>query len=256
MNLLNSNFDMLYNSLCEKVSSKKFKPEKSDTQALFINESFAYKVEVDPRDSRVYLHRRENSSDSEQDGDWTKVSEWAFDDEIDRKSIKLICDDFAETLNGPGKNNLKRKSKKALPDETADELFFANRMVNIFPELRDEIFIEKQCYSEFRGTQFVKSSILPKITELLEKNKDTRKIEKLSKLLSDLYKSSSLNIKSLITMGILNNITDPEQIGAVQKYIDNNLSSAWSASLKFKDKKVKPDKLKFTTRLLRNSSYK
>ena len=87
-------------------------------------------------------------------------------------------------------------------------------------------------------------------------DKDTRKIEKLSKLLSDLYKSSSLNIKSLITMGILNNITDPEQIGAVQKYIDNNLSSAWSASLKFKDKKVKPDKLKFTTRLLRNSSYK
>lgn len=256
MNLLNSNFNALYDALCERIPDEKFKREKSDTKALFIGETFVYKMEVSPQDGRVYLRRRENSSGNEQEEDWSKVSEWAFDDKTDRKNIKLICDDFGETLNGPGKSTLKRKCKKVLSDEVADELFFANRMVNIFPELRDEISIEKQCYSEFRGTQFVKNSILPKITELLAEGKDTRKTEKLSRLLSDLYKSSSLNIKSLITMGILNNITDSEQIGVVQKYIDNNLASAWSASLKFKDKKVKPDKLKFTTRLLRNSSYK
>lgn len=258
MNLLSNNFDILYNSLCEKVSAKKFKLEKSDTMALFIGEAFTYKMQVDTQNGRIYLQRKETiPSDDLQEENWVQLSEWIFNEETDRKNVNLICDDFAETLNGPAKTVVKKgRSKKNLSDESADGLFFANRMVNVFPELRDEIFVEKQCYSEFRSAQFVKEHILPKILELLAQGKDIKKIERLIKLLNDLYKSSSLNIKCLITIGILNNITDTQQIQLVQKYMDNKFISAYLASSKLKGKKIKPDKLSFTARLMRNASYK
>lgn len=256
MNLLNNNFDIIYKFLHEKVSNKNFRCKKTDNKALFFDNSFIYKVETCPEENRIYLERQDNENDNITE-EWTRVSSWLFNEELDSKSVRLICDDFVDTmLESNISSTRKNKKRKLMSDQSADAIFFSNRMVNIFPELKKEIFIEKECYSEFRCVEFTKSNILPRVLELVSENNDTKRIERLFKLLSDLYKNSSLNIKSLITMGIMNNITDEKHAQIAQKYVDDNLSKAWAASTKFKNKKLKSEKSKLTPRFLMNSLSK
>ena len=100
---------------------------------------------------------RQKNNENEESQDWENVSSWLFEGTENSKYTELICDDFAQTILGiDKKQNANIKNRKHQSGQSSDGIFFANRMVNIFPELRKEIFIEKECYSEFRSTEFIK----------------------------------------------------------------------------------------------------
>ena len=75
-----------------------------------------------------------------------------------------------------------------------------------------------------------------------EKNKS--RIKKFGNLLSDLYHSGTLDTRSVITMGILNGINDKTAEENLKATVSDELVRAWNASLKYKGKNVKPEKLK------------
>ncbi len=72
-------------------------------------------------------------------------------------------------------------------------------------------------------------------------------IKKLGKLLSDLYSNGTKDVRSIITMVVLNRI---ENTAPLQECLSEELKKAWEHSLKYKGKEVKPEKIKKRSSLM------
>ena len=84
--------------------------------------------------------------------------------------------------------------KKKDNDGNVDSLFLANRMVNYFPELKEDIAYEKLHYANFRGITFAKEKILPLFKQYVA-NEGANNLGKLSKSLNDIYNKDTGNRK-------------------------------------------------------------
>ena len=153
----------------------------------------------------------------------------------------MIVNDFTDIILKTPKQGPKHSKKKSSDESNVTGLYFANRMVNIFPEIKDSVLQEKQTYIEFRTVEFTKNVLLPKINALLNSKNNSETIKKFAKLLSSLYQTATLDVRSVITMGILNNIQNPE---ALIPLLSEELQKAHACALKYKGKKVKPEKIK------------
>ena len=119
-----------------------------------------------------------------------------------------------------------------------------NRFANIFPDLKDEIKYERENYSTFRMVTFTEDKLLPRINMFLLQNSSLKQLKKFCNILSDTYASGDLDVKSVITILILNNIKDEKQAENVRKGISDELQRAWNEAIKIKDKNIKPEKPK------------
>ncbi len=234
--LIIENFDNLIKAIRDKLAGKGFEIERySKESCLFCNEKNVYKVELCAEDCKVYLYWKNKEGDIGED--WVRSAAWLFETPVSSNDINMICEDFVDVMDNNKRLAIRPKRKKEYSEKSADALFFANRLANIFPELRKEIFIEKEAYKEFRGSVFVEKNVLPKVLEVLSLENSDKKAERMLKLLSDLYKNSSLNIRSLIMMGIMKQIVKEEHADKVKKYTNEEFCKAWVAAGKFKDKK-------------------
>ena len=140
-------------------------PSEKELTALYTGE-IAYSI-VYYFDKKRVLLRSCSMEDGEPDNTWKTVATWLFDPETDTaRDAENIAEDFAETIRGPKQTAVqKQKKNKKEGENTSDPLFFANRMVTYFPELRDEIAYEKAHYESFRGITFADEKIMPKFVE-------------------------------------------------------------------------------------------
>ncbi|MBQ2671278.1 MAG: hypothetical protein IJG00_00460, partial [Clostridia bacterium] len=89
---------------------------------------------------------------------------------------------------------------------------------------------------------FAKNFILPAIKNYIKTETNKSKLNKLGNTLSELYTTSGLNIRSIITMAILNGLD--EENSTFSEFLSDELKSAWEHAKKYKGKKVKPEKVK------------
>lgn len=202
-------------------------------------------------EKRRILLRSCGMEDGEPDNTWKTIATWLFDPDADTaREAENIGDDFAETIRGPKQVAVqKQKKSKKDGDNTSDPLFFANRMMGYFPELRDEIAYEKAHYESFRGVTFAEEKILPKFKSYIGTlNKNS--MEKFSKSLSELYDAGDLDVKGIITYVLLNAIEDDskfEQLTA--NFTPENRKIAVEVR-KLRGKKIKPEKPKKPNRFI------
>ncbi len=239
--------------ICESVLSnermQKFvNPVKDDNKVILKNNEECYEITYDEDSRQVKLNLVDEDFKNIKN-----LSSWLLDKEsATQKDVNMITKDFVDTMAGKEKSknkSIKRKNKVE-NESNITGLFFANRMVNIFPELKEEIQNEKNSYEEFRSVMFAEKNILPKVQELLKSSGEKALINKLGKLLNDLYKNGTLDVRSIITMVILNNIEEQNSISAMESVLSDELKKAWSAALKYKGKNVKPEKVKTRKSLL------
>lgn len=240
-------FEILCEIISENEKMKKFKGlQKNKNEFSFVNGSQSYEIVYDESKKLILL----NFVCGEK---ITELSSWFFDMEsLTRKDINLIVEDFIETMSGKNKKYTKqsKKSAKSSDESNITGLFFANRMVNIFPDLKLEIQKEKDYYEKFRPASFACENILPKIQEFAENPSEKNKFIKLGKLLSDMYENGTLDVRSIITMGILNSISSERASQNLKEVLTPELNKAWDAALKYKGKKVNPEKSKSKKSLL------
>ena len=140
-------FEILCEIISENEKMKKFKGlQKNKNEFSFVNGSQSYDIAYDESKKLILL----NFVCGEK---ITELSSWFFDMEsLTRKDINLIVEDFIETMCGKNKKYTKqsKKSAKSSDESNITGLFFANRMVNIFPDLKLEIQKEKDCYEKLR----------------------------------------------------------------------------------------------------------
>lgn len=214
-------------------------------EALFLGEGTAYSVVYQKSEKRFVLQTCDVEEDKP-DGKWKYLSMWLYDPETDTPvQAQSIVDDFVETLTGPKQTAVKaRKKRKKDDDNNVDPLFFFNRFVGVFPELKEELNKERALYGDVRAVTFAQNQLLPKINMLVNNPAEKDRIARCCQLLNDQYVSGDMDVRSIITIIILNGIEGEQAVETVRSQMSEDLLKAYKSGLKMKGKKVKPEKKK------------
>ncbi len=220
--------------------------EENGRAVIFTAEDTAYSVLYNKVKKRFEL-RICDVENGKPDGQWKSLSIWLFDPETDSQSeADSIQNDFVETIQGPKRiAALKTKKKRKKDDENnPDPIFFFNRFVGIFPELRDEMAEERAKYGDVRAVTFSRNSLLPRIEALCAQTLKKDAVKRCCDLLNDMYVSGDMDVRSIITIVILNGIDDKAAIENMEPFFSEDLKKGYVAARKIKGKTFKPEKKK------------
>ena len=220
--------------------------DDSNRVVVFTGENIAYSIFFN-KDKKRFELRTCEVDDGEPDGQWKSISIWLFDPENDNLSeAESIVNDFVETIQGPKRlAAVKTKKKRKKDDENnPDPLFFFNRFVGIFPALRDEIVEEKAKYGDVRAVTFTRESLVPEIEALCTQATKQDQVKRCCDLLNDMYIAGDMDVRSIITIVILNGIENQTAIDNMKPLFSDDLKKAYTAGLKLKGKTFKPGKKK------------
>ena len=222
------------------------KAQEDGREVCFLGESTAYSVLYQESSKRFVLQTCDMDGE-EPDGKWKSLSMWLYDPDTDTQAqAQSIVDDFSETLTGPKQKAAAktRKKRKKEDDSNADPVFFFNRFVGLFPELKNELEMERSIYGDIRAVTFARERLLPKINALVNNPAEKDRIARCCQLFNDLYLAGDMDVRSIITIVILNGIKGEEAIQTVRSQMGEDLLKSYKAGLKMKGKKVKPEKKK------------
>lgn len=244
-------FDIIIKMFSEEMAGygytyKSVEAAKNDMVGLFISEQSAYSVQYSA-EKKQFILQICGVDEAEPDNNWRTLSSWMFDENTDtEREAASIANDFIDTAKPARVTMSKQIRKKRNDDEgNADPLFFAKRLVVIFPELKDEIKYECDCYSQFRGVTFTREKILPLIDNLLATGTQGE-IDKLAEIISTQYDNADMDTRSIITIVILDSIRDEKKESKLRKNISEAVIKGWDAAKKIRGKKIKPEKKKST----------
>ena len=171
------------------------------------------------------------------------------------REAESIANDFLDTLGSQTRKRQaveKRKKREKGEERTVDTTFLINRFVTLFPDLKYALQVHKTHYDVLLPVNFVEEAVLPEIRELLQSG-DAARQEKLFELLSQCYKMGDLDVKSIITIVILNTVEGPAAVGA-EEMLSDELLAAWKYARRMKGKNVKPEKVQKLQKLLAEQS--
>ncbi len=225
------------------------KDGESSRYALFTGKDNAYGVFFDAENKRFILRicAVENGVADEK---WTDASIWMFDPETDtERDSESIANDFVESVSGSSRAVAKIKKRVKKDDENnVDPVFFINRMVTLFPDLKEELNEHKFYHPDVLPVYFMREKVAPKIVaawgDRYNGGVDSKLSDKVFSSINDNYKNGDLDTRGIITQVILNSIRDEELEKAVAEKLDESLRKIWLAGRKYRDKPAKPEKPK------------
>ena len=253
-------FELIAGKIAEELGPQGFNlvqsgKVESDKPSIFANETTAYAVIYDRKQKRFEL-RQAAVEDGAIGEEWKSLSLWMFDPENDTmREAESIANDFLDTLGAAARKRVvaeKKKKREKGEDRTVDPTFFVNRMVTLFPDLKYALQVHKTHYGDLLPVHFVEQAVMPEISALLASG-DAARQEKLFEQLSSSYKNGDLDVKSIITMVILNHI-DESAVAKAEELGSEELLRAWKFGRRMKGKKVKPEKVKRMEKLMAENS--
>ena len=242
-------FDLIAGKVEEELTRSGYARQKVTTEnenelvALFTGENMAYSV--------VYILERQQMvlrscpmTDEGPDNQWKVLATWLYDEETSsQKDAESIANDFIEGVSGTiaikRAKQMKQKKKKN-DDGNADPNFLAKRFVTYFPELKDEIREEEDCYYPFRGATFAREHLAPKIAAFVQSAKG-RELEKFASVFDTQYANGDADTRAIITVVLLNSLEDSE-FTKLCDVLNEDTQMAALAARKYKGKEVKPEK--------------
>lgn len=232
--------------MAQGFTRQKVSGGEGEMVSLFTSDTSAYSV-VYFTDKQHMVLRHCAMTEEGPDNDWRTLATWMFDPETDtNKEADSIANDFVDNVSSSTavkRMKVTKKKKKKSDDEgNADPLFLSKRFVNFFPELKEEIKAEEDTYYPFRGVTFTRKAIVPRVNDYINQ-KSGKEVQKLINLLNAQYDNGDADTRSIITIVILNSTPDDKR-ELINEYLSPELAKAWKAALKFKGKKVKPEKPK------------
>lgn len=243
-------FDLIAGKVGEALSAQGFSPagepdETDGHSALFTAENSAYSVFYNESKKRFEL-RSCDADEGKPDNKWKSIAIWLFDPEDNGLSdAESIANDFVDTIQGPKRlAELKTKKKRKKDDDNnVDPTFFLNRFVGVFSELREDLNQEKAQYGDVRAVTFSRSKLLPKIEALCSQAGRQEQIKRCCDLLNDQYATGDMDVRSIITIVILNGLSDAA-LTNMKPLFSDDLKKCHVSALKLKGKKIKPEKKK------------
>lgn len=241
-------FELITAKVEEELTKTGFTRQKvanedgNELVALFTSSNVAYSV-LYTKDKQQMLLRTCPMTDDGPDNDWRTLSTWLYDDSVStQKDAESIANDFVDGVSNTGalKRAKQVKSKKKKSDDgNADPKFLAKRFVAVFPELKEEIQTEEDCYFPFRGATFAKEHIAPKLTPYI-KSANKKELEKLAGIFDTQYGNGDVDTRAIITTVLINSLEDAEYNQLADNF-GKELQIAAKFARKYKGKTVKPE---------------
>lgn len=243
-------FDLIRDGMKEELLLQGFaepQPMENDEgrAEIFATDEVAYSLLYDDKRQRFELRSTTLNGEGEP-GDWRSLSLWLFDETDGTKSdAESILNDFLEVVRGPKRVAIVQQKKKRGKDDerNIDPLFFLNRLMNIFPELREEMKNERITYGQIRFVTFTKEKVVPKCEDLATRYRNSEPFEKLCTLFSDMYEDGDMDLRSIISITILNGLSE-DAFTAMNEKFSEGLQTDVKYTRKLIGKTIKPEKKK------------
>lgn len=243
-------FDLIKSALAEELEKQGFTgpgelEDPAGKAVVYFTDEVAYSLLYDNKRQRFEL-RSTTLNAPGQPGDWRSLSLWLFDEKEGTKAdVESIIGDFLEVVRGPKRVAMVQQKKKRGKDDerSVDPMFFVNRVVNIFPEMRDALNEEKIMYGQVRFVNFTKKNIVPKCDDILKNSPDSETGKKLVSLFDDMYKNGDLDLRSVLTIALINELND-SAFDALGQRAGEDLQKNIKFTRKLKGKNIKPEKKK------------
>lgn len=242
-------FELIETGLQEELAKQGFShaqplEDEAGKLVMFSAADVAYGLLYDVKHQRFELRSTTLKEDG-QPGAWRSLSLWLFDEKEGTKAdAESILNDFLEVVRGPKRVAVVQQKRRGKEGErSVDPLFFVNRLVNIFPELKGELNEEKIVYGQVRFVTFVKEKVVPKCQDLAVSYPDSEPVKKLCSLLDDMYKDGDMDLRSILTIVLLNGLDD-KAFENLKAHMGDELQKEVKYTRKLKGKKIKPEKKK------------
>ena len=230
-------FDYIVGKVEEELVKQNYTKQKvvaendNELVSLFTSTSLAYSV-VYYKDKEQMVLRSCTMTDEGPDNEWKTLATWLYDETVGtQKDADSIANDFIEGVSGTlaikRAKQVKQKKKKD-DDGNADPKFLAKRFVTYFPELREEIKNEEDCYFPFRGATFAKEHIAPKLPTYI-KRANKNEIEKFANVFNVQYNNGDVDTRAIITIVLLNSLDDAEYNTLYEHFSDDLKVTALNA---------------------------
>ena len=221
---------------------------ESGRAVMFTTGEVAYGLFYESKQKRFVLRSASMKTPTEP-GEWRQLSLWLFDEkENSMADVESIANDFLEIVQGSKRREMVKTAKKRRKkdeENNADPQFFLNRLVTIFPELRDEMNEERIVYGQVRPAIFAKEKVAPKCEQLALQYKDSEPMKRLCTVLCEMYAAGDMDTRAVIQFGVLNNISDSAIGSIIEGFTDGcDLQKVYKHSRKLIGKKIKPEKKK------------
>lgn len=251
-------FDLIVEKLTPALLAQEFSaPEDYEVEngkaKVFTAGDLAYGVFYDAKTKRFDL--KSATLQEGKDIQWKSLSTWMFEPEgEDISDAESIANDFLETVEGPKRiemvrQNKKKRNKKDDGTLDADPQFLFNRLMAVFPELREEMAQERVRYGRIRYFTFAKENIAPKAEALAKSQPESDAVTKMCTILNDVYGNGDMDARSVITAAILNSMDDASYT-VVKEKLSDDLAKVYKFSRDLKSKKIKPEKKKKSKKIV------
>lgn len=175
-------------------------------------------------------------SDTEAEDDFKRVSTNFFDlDSFDEKDIKSFSNELTETLEVKfGANAVKNSKKVKTPvpvsrsavrngSQSYDANTLANRLLALYPQLKEPYRANFEKYSDFMAEEFFDNYATPLIIGTI-KSRSQKDCTKLFRILNDIYESGLNDTQSLIAVTILGKMeNDPQMLETASEYMCDDM---------------------------------
>lgn len=217
--------------------------------AILTDGEINVKITYAPDIKRFYLFKGEAECG---DGDFAEVQSYFFElsnDEVsDLREAVSVANEFSENFGGGAPvvvavpTSSRITSKKDRENDETSAVYFANRIPSVLPECREPLLQHKEHYEMLLPNKFCDEVVNAAVAKMLSDKKQKAKTEEFFTFLEKMYYSGDMDVKSIITMTILNNITGEERIEYVGSFLSPDMNKAWHAARHYIGKQVKPEK--------------
>ncbi len=224
--------------------------ETNGTQetCILTNGSQNAKIVYSPDIKRFILLRGDaNCSEN----DYTELQSYLYEptgeDAADVREAYSVANEFSETFGGPAPMTIipqasRKLSKKERDSDESSAVYFVNRIPGVLPECREPLLLHKEYFDMLLPNKFCEEVVVSAVARLLSDKSRKPQAEQFFAFLNKMYDSGDMDVKSIITMTILNSITGEERIEYVDSLLSDTLKKSWKSARRFIGKQVKPEK--------------
>ena len=216
--------------------------------AVLTNSKTNAKIVYSPDVKRFFLFRGEINC---ADGEYSELQSYYYeptgDDAADTREAFSVANEFSETFCGPVATDIiptasRKLSKKDRDSDESSAVYFVNRIPGVLPECREPLLMHKEYFDMLLPNKFCEEVVVSAVARLLSDKSRKSQAEQFFAFLNKMYDSGDMDVKSIITMTILNSITGQERIEYVESLLSDSLRKSWKSARKFIGKEVKPEK--------------
>lgn len=252
-------FKLIEQKLTETLKTQNFEyiggAEGSDNASEFRSNDTAVSLLYDTASKKFEL-RKAGIENGEISTEWKTLSVWLFDEDTDDISqADSIANDFCDTLSSSRRVSAAlqpKKKKKKDEDSTTDPIFFFNRLVNIFPDLKYEMNKEKIAYGEIRPFTFAKEVVSPMVCSLVRDYPQSDTCKKMCEILSDMYTVGDLDTRAIISYVIIDSIPD-DSFKKISDHFKDDINKIIPHTRRLIGKNIKPEKPKKQNKIIAES---